>query len=227
MHLSAKRQRPNKTLSERSEGQAGEAAKRSARRGPERDGRIQYRARQMLTIPKKHAQLAFVPKPIKRRAKAGHPSPYEGRELEIAQKVGEKLRIGVPLAVICREPSMPSHDAITEWCQRFPEIGRCIARDREEGFDALAFSCISIADDTSKDNIETEHGLIPNGEWIQRSKVRIETRLKLLAKWSKRYADQPQAVIQNTVNVVQVSVEELAAIAERKQNIIHRLKERA
>lgn len=87
------------------------------------------------------------------------------------------------------------------------------SRAREEGFDMIAAECISIADATENDSIQTEHGPIPNGEWIQRSKVRVETRLKLLAKWSKRYADQRQATVNVGVQVNQMTDE------DRKQRI--------
>jgi hypothetical protein len=41
--------------------------------------------------------------------------------------------------------------------------------------------------------METEHGPRLNAEHVQRSKLRIETRLKLLAKWSpKKYGERVQ-----------------------------------
>lgn len=168
----------------------------------------------------------FVKQP--KGARSGRPSPYEGRELLIAQEVADKLMLGVPLAVICREPGMPDYLTICHWRERFPDtVGKYIARAIEEGYEVLAAECLAIADNTTKDSIETEHGEIANTEWIQRSKVRIDTRLKLLAKWSKRYADNPQQTTVNVgVNVTQVSSEELTAIADRKQRILARLKDR-
>ena len=39
--------------------------------------------------------------------------------------------------------------------------------------------------------VQTEGGDRANTEWISRSKLRVETRLKLLAKWDpKRYGDK-------------------------------------
>jgi hypothetical protein len=39
--------------------------------------------------------------------------------------------------------------------------------------------------------METEHGPRLNAEHVQRSKLRIETRLKLLAKWNpKKYGER-------------------------------------
>jgi hypothetical protein len=68
-----------------------------------------------------------------------------------------------------------------------------IARAREIGYDAIAEDCLRIADDASNDWMETEHGPRLNAEHVQRSKLRIETRLKLLAKWNpKKYGERVQ-----------------------------------
>ena len=63
------------------------------------------------------------------------------------------------------------------------------------GFDAIAEECLDIADNASNDWMtregkDGETSWQVNGEHIQRSKVRIETRLKLLAKWCRqRYGE--------------------------------------
>jgi hypothetical protein len=70
------------------------------------------------------------------------------------------------------------------------------ARAREEGFDAIAEEALEIADDGTndwktreKESGETYEAL--NHEHVQRSKLRVETRLKLLAKWDpKRYGEK-------------------------------------
>lgn len=106
-------------------------------------------------------------------------------------KVAERLKTGEPLAHICRENTMPSNDAIDDWCERFPEVKRIIAAARVRGFDAIAAECLAIADDGSNDYVDTEHGPRLDAEHVQRSKLRIETRLNLLAKWDpKRYGDK-------------------------------------
>jgi hypothetical protein len=64
------------------------------------------------------------------------------------------------------------------------------ARAREEGFDTIAADCLHIADNTAQDTISSERGDVANSEWIARSRLRVDTRLKLLAKWDpKRYGD--------------------------------------
>jgi hypothetical protein len=62
---------------------------------------------------------------------------------------------------------------------------------RAAGYEVLAEECLEIADETAFDMTETERGLKPNKEWMQRSKLRVETRLKLLAKWHpKKYGEK-------------------------------------
>ena len=64
-------------------------------------------------------------------------------------------------------------------------------RAREKGEEAIAAECLDIADDTSQDMIDTAYGPRLNTEHVQRSKLRIETRLKLLAKWNpKKWGDK-------------------------------------
>lgn len=60
---------------------------------------------------------------------------------------------------------------------------------RRERFDDLSEECLMIADDNSQDDIIDDKGFRrPNKEWIARSRVRIQTRLDLLARWDpKRY----------------------------------------
>lgn len=72
------------------------------------------------------------------------------------------------------------------------EVSAAIAGAREAGFDRIALDALAIADNTEQDTILTDKGSeIPNSEWISRSKLRVETRLKLLAKWDpKRYGER-------------------------------------
>lgn len=108
-----------------------------------------------------------------------------------ADRVCEGLAKGIPLTVICAEPGMPCDDTVRNWAEKDEAFGRAIVRAREQGFDRIAIDALEIADERSKDTILTDQGERPNTEWIARSKLRIETRLKLLAKWDpKRYGEK-------------------------------------
>jgi hypothetical protein len=98
---------------------------------------------------------------------------------ELFAEICERLSKGEPLAQICRDEHMPSDRTVGNWRDSDPALASAIARAREAGFDAIALEALRIADDK-----EGEH---------QRDRLRVDTRLKLLAKWDpKRYGDKLQ-----------------------------------
>lgn len=124
----------------------------------------------------------------------GRPSLYTD---EILSTICERLAKGVPLTVICREgqesnPQFPAPRTVREWETEEPDtIGAAIARARAAGEEAMAEECLEIADDGRNDFVASKDGLAFNAEHVQRSKLRIETRLKLLAKFNpKRWGDK-------------------------------------
>lgn len=115
---------------------------------------------------------------------------------------------------------MPSHEAIEDWRVKYPEVETLIARARIVGFDKIAADCLAIADDTDGDDILTEKGKTQDTEWIARSRLRVDTRLKLLAKWDpKRYGDKVELAhsgeIRSTVTICEDERKEL--IEQRKR----------
>lgn len=118
-----------------------------------------------------------------------YPSKYTP---ELFAKICERLSVGEPLAQICRDDGMPSSNTFRDWCAADEALSIAYARARDEGFDAIAMDALHIADDNSQDTRYGKDGQeMPDSEWISRSKLRVETRLKLLAKWDpKRYGDR-------------------------------------
>lgn len=100
------------------------------------------------------------------------------------------------MAAICRDEGMPHVATIFRWGQGDSEearfVSQSIAQAREEGEEQIAIDCLHIADDNGKDTRILEDGTeVTNGDVIQRSKLRIDTRLKLLAKWNpKKWGDK-------------------------------------
>lgn len=120
------------------------------------------------------------------------PKTYSEEERQSIQaRVLDGLAEGTPLTVLCREDGMPCDDTVRDWAEHDKSFGRAIARAREAGFDAIALEALAIADETHLDTKKREDGSeAPDSEWISRSRLRVETRLKLLAKWDpKRYGD--------------------------------------
>jgi hypothetical protein len=89
---------------------------------------------------------------------------------------------------------MPAWTAVYAWSAKDPALSERIARAREMGFDAIAEEALLIAD-TPEWGLTESVG--PNGQTVTKAdmlghrKLRIETRLKLLAKWDpKKYGDR-------------------------------------
>lgn len=119
----------------------------------------------------------------------GRPSLYTP---ELMQEIYRRLSDGEPLRQICRGEGMPDPSTIWDWAKKDADISQAIARARELGEDAIADECMEIADDATNDWMLQRNGpALINKDNVLRSKLRIETRLKLLAKWNpKKYGDR-------------------------------------
>lgn len=108
------------------------------------------------------------------------------------------------------------------------------ARAKEMGFDAIADEAMDIADDfelvTVEETTESEKGFYRKTKCLdttEQRKLKIWTRLQLLAKWSNRYSDKQKVeltgkdggAIQSETKVVEsMSTEELMRIAQMQTN---------
>lgn len=145
----------------------------------------------------------------------GRPSTYNPDTVEA---ICTRLAEGEPLAVICRDEEMPGLRTVYDWAEADPDVSARIARAREAGEDALAADCLLIADDATGDFRLGERGVIVDSDHIQRSKLRIDTRLKLLAKWNpKRWGDKVQLAdadgnkLERRVMLTEAELEAIAA----------------
>jgi hypothetical protein len=118
----------------------------------------------------------------------GRPSLYTA---ELAAFICERISFGESVRKICDDPDMPAASSIFKWLIEHKEFSEQYARAREAQMDAMVEEIIHIADDTSNDTIETEKGSYANNEWINRSRVRIDTRKWLMSKLApKKYGDK-------------------------------------
>jgi len=123
-----------------------------------------------------------------------------------AMTIADMVSAGTTLIDACRAFDIP----ITTIYSRIaanPKFRDMMERAREIGFDVLANECLSIADDGTNDYVEKVNRRTGEAyealdkEHIARSKLRVETRLKLLAKWHpKKYGEKLQ-VEQKTATV--------------------------
>ncbi len=97
------------------------------------------------------------------------------------------LADGKTLRALCREEGMPNWRTVYDWIETDAELAAQVARARELGFDAIAEDVFDIADGTKA---ISEH--------VQLSKMRIDTRLKLLACWNpKKYGSKATVDVGN------------------------------
>lgn len=109
------------------------------------------------------------------------------RTPEVEELIIEGLTDGVPLRVLCRREDVPSWRTVYDWMNADPSFASRVAYARDLGFEAIAEDILDIADGTPA---ISDH--------VQRSKMRIDTRLKLLACWSpKRYGNKQTVDVGN------------------------------
>ena len=112
------------------------------------------------------------------------------RTPEIDERIIDGLSNGIALRVLCRQDDMPSWRSVYNWMDADASFAARVACARDLGFEALAEDILDIADGT---RAISEH--------VQLSKLRIETRLKLLACWNpKKYGTKQTVDVGNKEN---------------------------
>ena len=106
---------------------------------------------------------------------------------EVIERLLTGIADGQTLRALCREEGMPNWRTVYDWIEADAELAARFERAREIGFDAIA-----------EDILNNVDNVVAIGEHIQRSKLQVETRLKLLAKWHpKKYGDKQTHEIGN------------------------------
>lgn len=122
----------------------------------------------------------------------GRPSEFTA---ELGDAICARLADGESLRSVCRDESMPSKQTVFSWMRLHPAFLDQYARAKEESADALSDEMLDIADDGRNDwmkrNAEGDAGWVANGENVQRSRVRIDTRKWLASKLKpKKYGEK-------------------------------------
>lgn len=124
------------------------------------------------------------------------PSDYTS---ELAEAICLRLAEGESLRSVCRDDAMPDKATVLRWIARHPEFRDQYTQAKEQAAEALAEELFDIADDGSNDwmeQLDSEGNAVGyrlNGEHVQRSKLRIDTRKWYLSKiMPKKYGDKIQ-----------------------------------
>lgn len=119
---------------------------------------------------------------------------------ELGEEICNKISISdYGLKRLCKENShWPCRQTIFEWRIKIKEFGDMYTKAKQDQIETLIDNCLDIADDTSHDTIiriddNGNEKEICNSEWINRSRLRIDTRKFLAQKLSpKIYGDKVQ-----------------------------------
>lgn len=129
--------------------------------------------------------------------------PRDGRGCteEMVDLIVDALESGKPLAVLCREDGMPGLRTVYDWMAADEAVAKRIQQAREVGEDVIAAGCLEIVDETPP---PTAAGGTDSG-FVQHQKLRVWTRLQLLAKWNpKRWGEKVEQTIQGGDKPLQI-----------------------
>lgn len=114
---------------------------------------------------------------------------------EIGDKICAEIADGKSVRRVCELEGMPHRTTVFRWLREFPEFQKQYTLATEARADAFVEETIDIADDGSNDWMDANEpdnpGYKLNGEHIQRSKLRIDTRKWNAARMKpKKYGDK-------------------------------------
>lgn len=129
----------------------------------------------------------------------GRPSKYTKA---LAARICEQLANGLSLREVCKSEDMPPESTVRQWAiDNQGGFSAQYAKAREIGYHAMADELLEIADDAKNDwmerNGEEDVGWQLNGDHVQRSRLRLDTRKWMLSKvLPKVYGDKVEAKIE-------------------------------
>jgi hypothetical protein len=104
------------------------------------------------------------------------------------------MREGESLRAICRSEDMPGRTTVLRWLENNEVFRGQYERAREALIEHWGEEILEISDDGTNDYMERQKGedveRVANGEHIQRSRLRVDTRKWLMSKLAPRkYGD--------------------------------------
>lgn len=122
-----------------------------------------------------------------------------------AQMIADYVSSGMTMTAACATLGVVPR-TIYDRIKASPRFAEMMEQARMDGYDAIADQVVQIADDTDNDYEEGvdrfgNPKLFLNKEHIQRSKLRAEVRMKLLAKWHPKKYGEKLEIEQKTATV--------------------------
>lgn len=122
----------------------------------------------------------------------GRPSSYTQ---ELADRLCEQLAHGRSLRSVCKADDMPDAATVFRWLRTNDQFCEQYTRAKAEAADAMVDEMLDIADDAVNDwmaaNDPENPGYRLNGEAINRSRLRVDTRKWIAAKLKpKKYGEK-------------------------------------
>lgn len=147
---------------------------------------------------------------------AGRPSDYTP---ELAALICGQIAEGKSLRTICAQDQMPVTSTIFVWLNKHEEFKELYARSKEEQTEAFVEEMMDIADDGTNDWMEVHDkdgaciGYKLNGEHVQRSRVRIDTRKWIASKLKpKKYGESKNVEVNHTGTVMHLTADVSATL---------------
>lgn len=127
-------------------------------------------------------------------SKKGRPSDYTP---ELGDLVCSGIAEGQSLAKICTNELLPTTRTVYTWLRTYPDFLRNYEHAKEDQADKMVEEMLEIADDGTNDYMLSEAegdgstAYKLNGENIQRSRLRVDTRKWAASKFkTKKYGDR-------------------------------------
>lgn len=116
---------------------------------------------------------------------------------EFIAAICERIAAGESVRSICRDPTMPDASTVFKYLALDAGFAQQYARAKEAGIEAILDEASDIADEGTNDwmkkNDPANPGYALNGEHVQRSRLRIDTRKWFASKLlPKKYGDRQE-----------------------------------
>jgi hypothetical protein len=149
--------------------------------------------------------------------KLGRPTKYTP---EIGRAIAHDWAMGETRDQLSDKYAIP-YDTLLNWERTFPEFKQQMDAAREIKAHRYADQVIEIADDKTQDWIEltTKAGSksrIPNHELVQRSRLRVDIRMKMMERWAPQFYGQASRLELTGAGGGPILLEQITLVAMRE-----------